>query len=355
MMRARIERDQLRQALRTVLPAVGARPHPPVLGGVHIDAGEAALTFSCTDLDLTIRTAAAADVGVPGTVVAPARLLAAFVDRAPAGAVALEADGTELHVTACDAHATVPALPIDEWPRIQPADGDPVTLDAQQVDRLRRILPFASTDRARPILTGVLLWGDRAAATDSYRLAEATFDGVDMPRALVPARALAAALRGAGGDVDVTVGGNHVTLAHGGASWTSVLLGGEYLAYERLIRDDSPRHLTFDATELADALRLATVVDAPVARDEPRSPARIHRGGDKARVWQRTADIGEVVDVVGCTGDFDDEVGFNPDYLVELLAAAGTEQVTIGLVDALKPAQVHVDGLVLVLMPVRLS
>ena len=65
-------------------------------------------------------------------------------------------------------------------------------------DALRGVIPAASRDDARPILTGVLLTarqnGLRLVATDSYRLAVRDLDGVSMlaegQHVLVSAKAL---------------------------------------------------------------------------------------------------------------------------------------------------------------------
>lgn len=354
-MKARIERDDLRRALRTVLPAVG-RTNLAVLNGVHIVADQKAgtLALTCSDLQLTITAIAEAHIIAPGEMVAPARLLAAFTDKAPAGAVTIELDDRVL-VTAGDATAALNALRADEWPRIPVADGDPVTLTPTHVDLIRRILPFAGVDDQRPVLTGLFVEGDKAATTDSFRLGEATLDGADLPATLLPAAAVTAALKGAEGDVTLTVGERCATLAHDGASWTTVLLEGAYPPYDRLLRDASVHYLTFDVERLTDALGRATVVDGPIGKSGTRSPVRIERDGDKARVWQTTADIGQVDDVVPCDGDYEGPIGFNPDYLAQMIAAAGTDEVTIELVDSLKPAMVRAEGLRLLLMPTRLA
>ena len=74
-----------------------------------------------------------------------------------------------------------------------------MTLDAGAVRRgLRQVVPAASSDESRPILTGVLLaaegGGLRLVATDSYRLAVRDLPGTSVlaegQSVLVPSRAL---------------------------------------------------------------------------------------------------------------------------------------------------------------------
>lgn len=345
-MRARIERDALRRALRTVAPAIPAKGSLAILSGVHIAAGRG-LTFTGTDLQLTITAHADAQAD-EGSLVVSHRLVSAFADRAPDGAVVIELDEENVRVTAGESTAAFRSLPVTEWPRVDPASGDTFTLTAEHVDRIRRILPFASVDDARPILTGVLLGEGRAAATDSYRLAEATLDGIDVPPVLVPAPALKAALKDAEGELQISAEEHRATISHGGATWTTVLLEGEYPPYNRLMRDESPFALTVNAERLTDALGRMGVLQGD-------NTTLIERDGDKALVTASVADLGDVADVVPCSGDIDFRVGFNPSFLADLLTAAGTEEVTLGFVDALKPVTCDVDGLRLLQMPVRKS
>ena len=76
-------------------------------------------------------------------------------------------------------------LPADEFPRLGEPAGSAVTVDAGPfAEALRQVIPAASRDDARPILTGVLLTatadGVRLVATDSYRLAVRDLAGVGM-------------------------------------------------------------------------------------------------------------------------------------------------------------------------------
>lgn len=103
-MKARVERDAIRRALRTVLPAVG-KTSLAVLNGVHIVADKG-LRLTCTDLNLTITAEVDANVGTAGALVVPARLLSNFADKAPAGAVTIELAEHQVQVTAGDATAT---------------------------------------------------------------------------------------------------------------------------------------------------------------------------------------------------------------------------------------------------------
>ncbi len=90
-------------------------------------------------------------------------------------------------------------FPTDEFPRVPQPSGDGVTINAGQLAAaLRQVVPAASSDDARPILTGVLVTAEadglRLVATDSYRLAVRDLPGQSVlaegQSVLVPSRAL---------------------------------------------------------------------------------------------------------------------------------------------------------------------
>lgn len=354
-MKARIERDELRRALKTVQPAVPRGGGLAVLQGVRIEAAEERLRLQCSDLQQTITVDVSAHVVDPGVVVAPAGLLARFVERLAVGTVEL-ALGEDAHLegTGGDASLNLWCLPTDEWPRILPTDGEPFTLDAEHVDLVRRILPMASTDEARPILTGLYTEGDTAVCTDSYRMGMAKLDGAALPPAIIPAHTVINALKGADGAVQVTVGERSASISHDGATWQTVLLEGDFPPVERLIPQDPPHVLTFNAERLTDALATASVVGG-VDKEGNAAPVRVERDGDKASVAAVRQDVGSADQVIPCDGDFEGRLGFNPVFLASIVNAAGTEDVSLGLTDQLKPVVLRTDELTLLVMPVRIA
>src|SRR5213075_3067571 len=115
------------------------------------------------------------------------------------GAVSFEVDENEARIAAGPTHYAVRVLPPEEFLRLPQPSGDAVTLAANDfAEALRQVVPAASHDEARPILTGVLMaaeeGGLRLVATDSYRLAVRDLPGTSVLRegqkVLVPSRAL---------------------------------------------------------------------------------------------------------------------------------------------------------------------
>ena len=97
----------------------------------------------------------------------------------------VEVDGDQARITAGRSEFTLRVFPVDEFPRLADPAGEGVTIDAAQLGgALKQVVPAASGDDARPILTGVLVsaeeGGLRLVATDSYRLAVRDLPGQNL-------------------------------------------------------------------------------------------------------------------------------------------------------------------------------
>ena len=176
-MKFRCERDVLVEALGAAGRAVANRGGAlPVLSGVRLELEGDRLSLTGSDLDLTIAVELEVAGEADGVAVLPARIASDVVRSLEPGAVEVAVEGDEAHITAGRFQSAIRLLPADEFPRLAlPAD-EAVTLAAQDfADALRQVVPAASADDARPILTGVLMAAEgdglRLVATDSYRLA----------------------------------------------------------------------------------------------------------------------------------------------------------------------------------------
>ena len=211
----RCERESLAEALSTAgRAATGRTGALPVLSGLRLELVGDQLSVTGTDLDLTIQLTLAVGGEGDGGVVLPARLAADIVRSMGAGKVEVAVDGDEVSITGGRSQFSVRPLSFDDYPKLATPTTSSVTLPAAAVgEALRQVVRAASTDEARPILTGVLLTAEndglRMVATDSYRLAVRDLAdhqvlGADQ-KVLVPGRALSELQRLVGGGEELTM------------------------------------------------------------------------------------------------------------------------------------------------------
>ena len=372
-MKLRIEKDALVEQLAAASRGVNARAGGLfVLTGLHLQAsteGGGSLVATGTDLDLTVRTRLRTEIDEAGEVVASAKLLTDVVRSLPAGEVSIEASDDEVKISAGRSHFSLRALAAADYPKVAEPEGDSVNVAGGDLGQaFGQVVPAASSDESRPILTGVLMEargdGLRLVATDSYRLALRDLPDAQVlsegQKVLVPSRALDELGRLLGPDREVTVrlGERDVSFVVGdderATEVTCRLLMGDFPSYETLIPDSHDNRLQIDRASLLETARRLRLL----ARDT-NAPVRIELRPDSVELTVISQDVGSANEELDATYEGTEAtVAFNPDYLIEGLEAAGGEVVELVRLDPLKPAVLRTPGhgeFLYLLMPVRVS
>ncbi len=365
-MKFRCERDTLVEALTATGRAVANRGGAlPVLSGVRAQLTGDQLRLTGSDLELTIEIDVAVAGEDDGVAVLPAKISSDLVRSLGDPRVEVRVDDDEAHITAGRFESSLRLLPADEFPRLaMPAD-DAVTLDAKEFARaLHQVVPAASADDARPILTGVLLaaeeGGLRLVATDSYRLAVRDLPGTTVlsegQSVLVPSRALRELERLLGSSEEVTLrlGEREATFEIGNTRLTTRLIEGEFPNYRGLIPASHPNRLTVGREALVEAVKRVKLM----AR-ELNTPVRLAMGADGLDLVAITQDVGQAHEQLDATYEGSDlTVAFNPDYLLSGVEVTPGDEIHLDTVDAQKPAVIRAGGaqeFLYLLMPVRVS
>ena len=379
-MKFRCERDSLVEVLTIAGRAVSTRSTAALaLGGVRLETVGNHLAVVGTDLDLTVHVATEAIGMTDGVCVAPAKLLADIVRSLEPGAVTVEADGEKVEIGAARSRFSLRTFPVEDFPSLpDPPHPGTFLVASSLASALRQVVRAASSDDARPLLTGVLIAaegsGVRLVATDSYRLAMRDIEGsdalVDNPHILVPARALSELQKlpalgiaakessdssdGAAPVIGLSVGEHEVTFTVGEVHVSTRLLDGSYPDYRQLIPAAYPNKLHVGKDSLLDALRRVRLL----VRDNT-TPVRLamRAGGvDLSVVSQEVGDASETVDADVEGSDL--TIAFNPTYLIDGVEAVSGDEVILETVDATKPATVRAaeeNNFRYLLMPVRVS
>jgi DNA polymerase-3 subunit beta len=372
----RCERDTLADAVGTAYRAVASRTGAlPVLSGLLVRVVDGKVELVGSDLELTIRVRFPADVEGEGSAVLDGRLLSETVSRLPADKpVSVEVGDDQAKIEAGRFRSEIRTLAAADFPRLPEAQGDAVTVAAGPFSEgLRQVVPAASKDDARPILTGVLVastdQGVRLVATDSYRLAVRDLPGVSLltegQKVLVGAKGLGELQRLLGsGDVDVHLGERDVTFRLQPAQFprieteqlTARLIEGEFPNYQQLIPSGYPNRLTVEREALKDAVNRVRLVGGQ-SRDS--SPIRLAMNSDGLELSATAQDVGESHEPVEAKFEGSEvTVAFNSQFLLDGIEAAGSDEITIETIDPLKPAVLRgsdASDFLYLLMPVRIA
>jgi DNA polymerase-3 subunit beta len=360
----RCESEKLADALSAAQRVVGARASSlPGLSGLRLRVEGDQLEIFGTDYSVAITRVIDIGAAASGVVVVPAKLLTDIV-RTLEGQVTVETQGEKLSVTATKRHFTVATMPNDDFPQIPAIDGGKFSIDAKQfVEAIHQVARAASTDDARPILTGVLFsaeeGGLRMVATDSYRLALRDLPNQkileDGQKVLIPARALREVERMVAGasTVEITFGDKRVGFSVDGAELTTSLIDGEFPNYRQLIPKDYPNALTVDKARLIEEIRSAQAIVKDAL-----TPIRVTLKPDTITLAVSQEGAQATLDVEGNYTGQEMTVAFNPAYFREGVEAVPGERVVIETVDPMKTATVRgVEDreFLYLLMPVRVA
>lgn len=359
-MRIRAERDDLADVLSRAGRAVGTRSPLPILQGALVEVTGKTMRVTGTDLEVTVRTDLEVEVIEEGRTVLPSRLATEAVRKLPPGAVVIEAREGEIEITGGGPRFRFRELVVDDYPKLE----EPDLSAAAGVDgdafaaALGQVMVAASTDDARPILTGVYFEHEegklRLVATDSYRLAVRDVPAVDADLSgLVPVRALKELGRSVGAaDLQVAVGGREATFASSRGTMTARVIEGAFPNYRQLLPDSYPSRLRVGREALLDAIDRASLVA------EDHIPIRLTLSSEGVELSVSRQDVGGETEHV--EGEYDGEemtIAFNSRYLNDGVNAVEEETVILDVLDPLKPGVIRGgegEDFLYLLMPVRL-
>lgn len=359
-MRIRAERDDLSDVLSRAGRAVGARSTQPILQGLLVEVIGQTLHVTGTDRDITVRTSLEVEVMEEGSTVVPARLATEAVRKLPAGAVVFEVVDGEVVITGGGPRFRFREFNADDFPKLEPPDlGAAVGVDGEAfAAAIAQVSVAASTDDARPLLTGVFFENVEGAlrmvATDSYRLAVRDVPAVQEELAgLVPVRALRELSRTVGADtLQVAISEREAAFASDRGSLSVRLIEGTFPNYRQLIPEGHPNKLLVDKEALLEAIDRASLV----AEDHIPIRMTLQAGGVELSVTRQ--DVGGETEHVAAdyTGE-EMTIAFNSRYLNDGVNAIEASAVSLEVADPLKPGVLRGEGaddFLYLLMPVRL-
>ncbi len=321
----------------------------PILSCVLLNATEdGRLHVSGTDLDVGFRSSVAATVEVPGTMVVHARRLYDVVRKLPPGNVGMREKGSSLHLHCEKTKYRLAANAMEEFPGLRNREGKPAfSIQAAMLeDMIRRVLPAIAIDDPRYSLDGAL-WKVSdgmltMVATDGHRLtvSKRPLSGpvaTDVRNMIVPRKALVEIQRlasGHEGPVEVWSGDGHLFGSFGQREVSTTLKEREFPDFERVVEaaDGCEKTLEVDTKRLRQAIERVAVLS-----QEHTHLVKLEVEGEVLRLSATHSEFGEAEDEI--SAEFDGEthsMGFNAQYLLDVLSTAGTEKVRVRFGDGRK-------------------
>jgi len=344
-MKLQVTQENLSKALSTVARVSSARNTLPILANVLLKTVDNRLSVAATNLDIAITHFIGTKVATEGAITVPARLMQDFVSSLPSGVIDLELEDNKLHISTDQYKSTINGVSAEEFP-VMPSiqDGTSWSISAETMKKaLQQVVLAASSDEARPVLTGVFLHTFEgnlyAVATDSYRLAEKQLmKSKAEVSLLVPASAMQDLLRilnDETGDVSVTHDDQQVLFRTSEVELVTRLIEGAYPDYRKLI----PAKFATTTKLKKDDFANITKVSALFARESAGSITISASEKDKhVSIQSIASQLGENTASAAAEVSGDGELTLNSRYLLDALHVFGGDQVTFGFNGKLEPA-----------------
>ena len=374
-MKATIERAKLLRCLSHVQSVVERRNTIPILSNVLIEtSADGLVKIMATDLDLqVVEGLDAVSVESEGATTVSAHLLFDIARKLPDGSqVSFETADNRMTLKAGRSRFQLPTLPRDDFPTI--VEGDlptsfeiPAKTLAELIDRTRFAI---STEETRYYLNGIFLHVSdedtpvlKAAATDGHRLARFTLPrpaGAEgMPDVIVPRKAVGELRKlleeSLDGNVQVDLSASKIRFTlggEGGVVLTSKLIDGTFPDYSRVIPTGNDKLLKLDPKSFYEGVdRVATI-----ATERTRA-VKMGLEPDKVTLSVTSPDNGTAAEEIAADYSSEGfEIGFNANYLKDILSQIDADTVELHLADAGAPTLIRQDDkspALYVLMPMR--
>lgn len=376
-MKVSVLQENLTRGLSVVSRAVAPRSTLPVLANVLVATDEGRLRLSATNLELGITCWIGAKIEEEGSVTVPARIFGDLVATLPNDRVnmALNVRTQTLNVRCGTSNTDIKGIDAQEFPPLPVPDltnGIQINI-ADLREMIQQVVFAASTDEARPVLTGVLLTvaGNRVtlSAADGFRLSIRRSElSNPIPRpitAIIPARALSELARISGdGDQTLTMvlppGRGQVIFHLKDTELTSQLIEGTFPDLEQVIPRSSRTRTVLSTSAFLKACKQAEIFareGSHIARINvvpggELQPGKVEISGQSEEAGFNQTEVDASIEGSGLT------IAFNVRFLREVLDVIGTPNVALETTAETSPGilkPVGEENFLHVIMPMHLG
>ena len=351
--------ENFKKGILTAEKIIGKNLTLPILSNILLEAEKGRLKVSATNLEIGIICLLRAKVEKEGKIAVPGRIIGSFISNiADNEKIAAEVKDHTLYLTYQGNKASIKGLDAKDFPLIPKPQTEPILeIESQSFQESAvKILPCAATTETRQELTGVFMGFEEnkltLAATDSFRLAEATIKLKDEKpndiyqkyiaknsSSIIPAKTLQEVARSIGpesGKLKIYIGENQIFFEVDETLFISRLIDGKYPEYKQVIPKEFLAGLRLKKDDLLRAVRVASIFSDSKSREVK---LRVKEGEKKIKIEAQSVESGENMTEVESVSLLKGSavIAFNNRYLIDGLNTLSSEEIYIGFNDSFGP------------------
>jgi len=353
-MKVKIDREEMTKALQEVVSATPSRSTLPILSNLLLECHNEKLKITATDLEICIRKYISAEVLESGKITAPGKKLHDILREVSDEILLLEeTKGFGIILRGGKFYVKLLGFSPEEYPDIPDITGREISLNATLLKEMISKTYFAcSREETRYVLNGILfdfqMQQLRVVASDGRRLAlyqnglETKFQG----KYIIPQKAIVELLRLIEKtETDVikikfSEKNNQISFTTPDTELITRLIEGDFPNYEEVIPDRSSNRMKIKTTQFYQAIKRASLLSTAES-----IAVKLEVTKDKLTVSKITPELGEVREDIDVEYKGEDMViGFNPQYLLDVLKTIAEEEIDFELNGTDKPGVIRLDS-----------
>ena len=366
-----VSSSALLKQLQHISGVINANTVLPILEDFLFEVEKNKLTVVATDLETVMRIQLEIEAKENGKVCIPAKILMDSLKNISDQPLTFNIDKNfSIEITSDNGKYKVMGENPDNFPKEPSADDTTLfTMNSSAlIAAINKTLFAVSNDDLRPAMTGVFFELDKKGiqfvATDAHRLVRYKRTDASSPKNdsfIVPRKPLnllKAALPDNNDEITLSYNNNHLFVKHGTTQMSCRLIDARFPDYKVVIPTDNPYKLTVNKNDFQGALRRVSVFS-----NKSTNQVALSISGSELQLAAQDVDFSfEGNERMKCRYDGEDlTIAFNARFLIEMLNAAESDEVTIELstptkAGILKPVeQEEGEDLLMLVMPLMLN
>ena len=362
-MKIKLSKESLLEGIQTVQNVVSTKATLPILSNMLLETHNGAVKLNTTDLDIGISCEIPVDTIEEGAITIPAKRFSDIARELPFGEVIISAKkNNQIDIEGTKCRFKLTGLPKEEFPKFPEfKDKEVIKIQQNVFKEMIRMTAFAiSHEESRYVLNGLLveISNDtiRAIATDGRRLAKIE-KKLSTPSSkevsvIIPNKAIQEVFRNLkdDGDISFIPSTNQVLFDVNSVLIATRIIEGEFPNYNQVIPKTTSPKIKVDTQAFLSAIRRANLLTTPDFQ-----AIKFEVFLDKLVISKITPEVGESREEIPIEyGGKELIVGFNPQFLIDVLKNIDGENIELELFGPDKAGVLRTSDYLYLVLPMRL-
>jgi len=363
-MKFKVDKSVLIKGIDTIQNVISAKATLPILSNFLLETYKNNLRLTATDLNIGISCVIPVDILEPGSITIPARRFSSIIKELSDNEITVNSKKNNIVIIETPScQFKIIGLPAEEFPKLPEfKDKEVIIMEQALLKQMLNRTSFAvSMDETRYILNGIMFKISQASitlvATDGKRLAVDT-KKLSQPVTkevvmIVPVKTIQELQRNLqdNGNVSIIIGANQALFDLGQTIIISRLIEGEFPDYQQVVPPQAESKIRINREQFFLAIRRAALLSTP---DYQAVKFEVFK--NKLVLSKSTPDVGESREEVAMEYSGKEIlIGFNPNYLIDVLKNLSVETAEFEITGSEKPGVLRNDGYTYIVLPMRLS